>query len=180
MVRVVGTIFYLARKVYQCEVNVPSIGEQFNILWPMLHHERNWELCCMSSVGSSFSVVTTGTSLTCVHRLFPNVVIMQLKVVYVIHLVSHCLQIFIKTYILYINVVIPFILPMYILSHVCAWLSIRFWIGDWVYWPLKTWDSWLHLIILSSLISALYRPLQCMLSLFSLLYLHQSFPGNDF
>jgi hypothetical protein len=43
-----------------------------------------------------------------------------------------------------------------------------------------THDSLLHLIIVPSLISTLYKLLQHTLSLFSLLCLHQSFPGNGF
>jgi hypothetical protein len=40
-------------------------------------------------------------------------------------------------------------------------------------------DSWLHLIIAPLLISTLYKSLQHMLSLCSLLCLHQSFPGKS-
>jgi hypothetical protein len=43
-----------------------------------------------------------------------------------------------------------------------------------------THDSWQHLIIARSLISTFYKSLQHTPSLFSLLCLHQSIPGNGF
>jgi hypothetical protein len=55
-------------------------------------------------------------------------------------------------------------------------------VSDWCLYLLTTFtrDSWLHLIIVSSLISTLYKLVQHTLSFFSLLCLHQSFPGNGF
>jgi hypothetical protein len=56
-----------------------------------------------------------------------------------------------------------------------------------VVWILKldllttlTHDSWLHLIIATSLIPRLHKSLQHKLNFFSLLHLHQSFLGNGF
>jgi hypothetical protein len=62
-----------------------------------------------------------------------------------------------------------------------AWVTIDG-ILDWRLDLLTTLthDSWLHLIIAPWLISTLYKLLQHTPSIFSLLCLHQSFPGNGF
>jgi hypothetical protein len=61
---------------------------------------------------------------------------------------------------------------LYISWRLCVTLNRVF---DWKLGLLTTLthDSWLHLIIVPLLISTLYKSLQHVLSLFSLLYLHQ-------
>jgi hypothetical protein len=61
-------------------------------------------------------------------------------------------------------------------------MSDYWWVLDWRSDLLTTLtnDSWLQIIIVSSLISALHRSLQHILNLSSLLCLHQSFPGYGF